>query len=417
MSIQPGSNGVPSIDSTLANGPHNNPRRRVRRLLFRLLVVVFPVFSLILGEAGLRFWGYGSDFPLVTRLTPGTASTTCYLNPAADAPYCRDDLRGPEPRAFEMPRPTGELRILVVGASSVQGYPFSSELSFPRQLEYVLSTQLPGKNINVLNAGIVGLSTLPLCDLVQQCEYCQPSLVVLYAGHNEFYGVGGVCTNSELTDLQISLHRGRLMQLLSPGAGSDLSSETPLISRIPGEFRIPPRSPLIRQAELHFEQHVRSIAAYCEQIHIPILLVTPVCNLRGQSPLPLDGQRERLRSIEQQVGQTLSQSSADRCLSLLQSATAVNPDDACLHYRLAQSLELLASATEARFEYSLARDLDACRYRASSRYADILRAIADSSDGRATFVDAQEAFNDTTRYCVPGDDLFLEHVHFTLDGH
>jgi hypothetical protein len=71
MSIQPGSNGVPSIDSTLANGPHNNPRRRVRRLLFRLLVVVFPVFSLILGEAGLRFWGYGSDFPLVTRLTPG----------------------------------------------------------------------------------------------------------------------------------------------------------------------------------------------------------------------------------------------------------------------------------------------------------------------------------------------------------
>ena len=185
-------------------------RRGRHTFFFRIGAVLFPVLVAFLAECGLRLAGSGSDFPLVE-----SAAESSYLNPSVDAAYCREDLRGPEPREFLIPRPDDEIRILVVGESSVLGYPFSSELSFPRQMECLLARQYPDQKIKVLNAGIVGLSSLTISDLVAQTAAVDVSMIVLYCGHNEFYGVGGVSTNSPLSKFQIQIGRSRILQSLS----------------------------------------------------------------------------------------------------------------------------------------------------------------------------------------------------------
>ena len=390
-------------------------RKRHTRL-FRMGAACFPVVFLLLAEFGFRLAGSGSDFPLVE-----THAGLSHLNPSVDAAYCREELRGPEPRPFQSQRPDKEIRILVVGESSVWGYPYSSELSFPRQMECLLARQYPERKVTVLNAGIVGLSTLPISDLVMQAAKVNPSMLVLYCGHNEFYGAGGVSTNSPLTRFQIQLGRSRLMQFLSSAPKTadepDTPETGPLISRMPKELAIPAGSPLIALAQRNYETNITRIARFCAGHKIPLLLVSPVSNLRGQSPMPLPGQRKRLQKIEREIGSTLTARNAALYLSSLDTLLEQDGNDATLHFRMAQCYELLDRGEKSRAHYLSAREHDPCRYRASSQLSAILQSVASSNPEQTEFLDVRDDFDAASRHGLPGDDLFLEHVHLTLDGH
>ena len=174
---------------------------------------------------------------------------------------------------------------------------------------------------------------------------------------------------------------------------------------------------MIEQAERNYEASVTSITRYCGKHSIPLLLVSPVCNLRDQSPLPLPGQKERLQEIEALAGKPLAVDSAALFLPLLKSLLGKNREDATAHFRIAQCFELLGNSKEARSHYTLAWQFDPCRYRAIPRLSDILQKVAGQDDGNTEYLDVCDDFVSQSRYCVPGNDLFLEHVHFTLDGH
>ncbi len=399
------------------------PARRLRRVwFFRMMALVFPFCCVALAEWSLRLAGQGIDPRLVQQSVRNPAGDVHYLNPRVDVAYCRDDLRGPEPRGFVLPRPAAVLRVIVVGESSVQGYPYPSEVAFPRQMEFLLQRQLDDQKVEVLNAGIVGVSGLPLSDLVQQCAAAEPSVIVVYAGHNEFYGVGGVATNAQLSPLGLSLRKTRLAQWWSAGAPSDpaRASQTaagPLISRLPTEIRIPPSSPLVQQAWENFQSRMESIAVFCTRKHIPLLLCAPVSNLRSQSPWADSDLLTTLQAVEQRVGAPLSAATSGAYLSELQTQTTEHPEDAILQFRLAQCLELTGDNAGAQRSYELARDLDQCRYRAPSTYRDALREIASQSSIQAAYLDLEPIFCAQSVHGIPGDELFLEHVHFTFAGH
>ncbi|MEO8498005.1 MAG: hypothetical protein ABI614_23305, partial [Planctomycetota bacterium] len=222
------------------------PRRRTgrRTWLLRSLALFFPFGAVALVNALLVWAGVGVDTSLVTsndRIPKGMS----FLNPGCDLLYCNRDLRGPEPRAFDLPKHDKTFRIVVVGASSVQGYPYPSELSFPRHMELLLSRQLSGRDVEVLNAGIVGLGTTPLVDVVSQSFAASPDLIVLYAGHNEFYGIGGVATHAPASRLGIRFRRFRLGQVLTSCFTPDDSARGELITELPSDTAIPIDSPLV----------------------------------------------------------------------------------------------------------------------------------------------------------------------------
>ena len=99
-------------------------------------------------------------------------------------------------------------------------------------------------------------------------------------------------------------------------------------------------------------------------------------------------------------------------------AIAQNSASAILHYRLARILERENRGAEANIEYVMARDLDVCRYRAPSSFRQIARQVAQENSGRGVhFLDLKPVFDEATKFAAPGEDLFLEHVHFTLEGH
>ena len=432
------SNSVPSpcgeTDAALASGRSRavrlNRSVRRRRWLFRATSVLLPVALVLLVNAALGWLGIGEDARLVVRSKRSSAGVY-HFNRRVDAAYAASDLRGPEPRGFVLPKPEGTFRVVVVGASSVQGYPFPSELSFSRHLELVLSRQLPDRKVEVLNAGIVGLGTTPLIDVVRQSLSAAPDVIVVYAGHNEFYGVGGVASNAPLSRLAMHARQYRLVRVLSGLLASDEPDSSELITRLPREFEIPPDSPLMAAARQQYRRNLEAMSATCHRAGVPLLVCGVVCNLRDQSP-----RRPASKTTEDDEGgvddqkndksdstsdapavELMAAGSFAEAGGILERSLEAEPTDAVLHYRLAQCLEHLGRSDDAAREYQLACDYDVCRYRAPSSFREIAADVARGGKPDAVYyVDLAPEFTRAAEFAAPGHDLFIDHVHFTVEG-
>ena len=124
------------------------PLSRRRKWSFRLLAIGLSLAPLLLLELGLRIGGFGYDTSLIVKAPHTDSSTKFQFNPSVDRAYYGPvDLAGPEPRHFEIPKPAGVYRIVVVGGSTVAGFPYPFELALPRHLQVILQQQLPGAQV------------------------------------------------------------------------------------------------------------------------------------------------------------------------------------------------------------------------------------------------------------------------------
>ena len=103
------------------------------------------------------------------------------------------------------PRPAaGELRIAVVGASTVAGaYARTNDDTFPQLLARRLRQAMPGQNINVINAGIEGYTVANIEQLIERAIIpLRPHVVVIYPGFNDMVQICRVSTASNSVVLQ-----------------------------------------------------------------------------------------------------------------------------------------------------------------------------------------------------------------------
>jgi len=417
-----------SEPATLANAvPVTAGRGRLRAWLFRLAAMALSLSPLVVLEIGLRILGYGHDPRLIVPVQNAATPGTHRLNPSADRAYYGPmDLLGPEPRPFVLPKPKGLYRILVVGGSTVAGFPYPFELAMPRHLQVVLEQQSPDRRFEVLNAGITAINTLSEVDVVRQGLACEPDLIVVHSGHNEFYGPGGAASTASVFAPQLHpllhfLRRQRVFQL----AGSVL--HRPLRGHpqetLPADIAIPLDGPVFARALGAYEAHLREMALLASRAGIPILLTTVPSNLRDQSPMHslwrsdlTDEQRQEQAERYKVAARHLSYQEYDAALAALVAARQVDPHCALLAYRQAQCLETLKRRAEAAEAYALAADLDGCRFRAPSVFNAVVQRVASAGLDSVHFCDVAGRLRDLSKLPAPGEDFFLEHVHYNLEG-
>jgi len=90
-------------------------------------------------------------------------------------------------KSFVADRPEGALRIACLGSSTVfGGITNDDEETFPAYLEKILSERLGGNRVEVLNAGIPGMSTSGVQQhLEKRISRFQPQIAVIYAVPND----------------------------------------------------------------------------------------------------------------------------------------------------------------------------------------------------------------------------------------
>lgn len=438
MSDQPVAHSS-SLEPSLAGSPaspplspvaSSKPGKRWRRWVFRLLATALSLSGLVLVEGVLRLCGVGHDVQLIVPAETDPRDPSRFqFNPHFDlAYYGGTDLSGPEPRHFTLPKPQNTLRVVVIGGSTVIGFPFPAELAFPRHLELALKNQHPGLEIEVLNAGITAVNSEVEADVLQQAIVCEPDVIVVYTGHNEFYGPGGVgsrvgASSPWLFRLSVSARRTRIGQLIA--ALVSRQGNQSLMETLPGDLRIPLDGLKFQEAVRRFRLNLTRMTETARAANVPLMLVSPIGNDRHQSPMQ---SLSRLDLSEEQVArfhmlltsgeEALQTEKPQIALEQFQLAAEIDSGHALLTFRRAQVLQALNRRDEAAAEFQRARDQDGCRFRAPSHFTTCLRDVVQAADSeRILFLDLPQAFASQAIPVAFGHEWFFEHVHFTQAGH
>lgn len=359
----------------------------MKRIGFALLACCIPVLMLGFAEGALRWAGVGSGAQEPFVPVPGHADYEM-LNPAFFGRYFNDTFV-PEVayEPFLRDKPTDVFRVVVLGGSSVAGFPYRFYLGFPAWLRHRLETS--GQRVEVINVGITAANSFTFWDLREEVAARRPDVVLIYAGHNEYYGALGAGSSINVPGnalwlkrlvlrlkrlvLYRTLERG-LRKLLPEGRGDGRT----LMARMIREAGIAYESEPYRAGIEQFERNMREVLATFRAAGIPVFMGTLVSNLKDQSPLGED-------------------------------------PEALAAYEEAQTLLDQGDTTAAYRAFLRAKELDPVRFRAPEAINTVIRRFAD--EGLVTLVDLEAVVQAHTPEGIGDEWFFADHLHPNLVGY
>ncbi len=405
-----------------------------RLRLFRIVLILSPLLILGFFEGTLRLLHYGNNLELFVPLD--TNRDYLIANPDVALRYFDDPHQtgfGADD-VFKVHKDTTTIRIFVLGGSTTAGFPYFFNGSFSRSLQDILSQTYPERNFEVVNLGMTAVNSYTVREFAKECLAFEPDLLVIYAGHNEFYGALGTGSVSALpaflngqrwlTLFFQNVKRLRLYQLIRSvilRAGSSETKERDrrtLMERMVKDRFIAYNSPLYRKTLAIFHRNLADIIRWSRESQVPVVFGTLVSNLRDQPPfislhsIPVEDTdyREQLDVVEELIKLNRYQT-AFETLEILRTQDS---SYALTNYLAGQCEEAFGQYPQARYFYRQAKDLDALRFRAPSELNTILKGF--STLPGVFLADIETAFNRASPNGIPGSELFLEHLHPNLNG-
>ncbi len=369
-----------------------------RLLIFKILATMSPLILLALLECALRLFGYGHNLSLFVEdeKHPGYL----VMNQYASIKYFSDQQNATignfEP--FKKQKTPGTLRIFVLGESTTIGYPYMHNGSFHRWLRYRLMHTLPDKEFEIINLSLTAVNSHTVFDFGRQLVDYEPDAVLIYTGHNEYYGALGAgstkafARNTNLIRTLIKLREFRVTQLIysiltsvkSVFAGKEIDLRENLMKRMAEDQQIAYGSDTYQAGIDQFKTNMNDLCALMNKKGIRVFLSNLVSNEKDQRPFISDPVK--------------GAPSAD------------------VHYEMANRLYNGNNFIGAKKEYMQASELDLLRFRAPQVVNRIIREIADTYSS-VTLVDARTAFEKNSEHGILGKQTLLEHVHPNLLGY
>ncbi len=405
-----------------------------RRWVFPLAAATLaPLVALTLVEVGLRAAGSGYPAGFFVPVAGQQAEMTNHrfgwrFFPPAIA-------RSPVIDRLERPKPADTYRIFVLGGSAAMGTP-EPAFGFGRVLEVLLEERYPDTGFEVVNAAMAASNSHVALEIARDCARRRPDLFAVYLGNNEVvgpYGPGTVFTRAgaglRAIRLGLWLRRLRGGQLISRGLAA-MRQQPAVPVRWQGlemflDRRIAAGDPRLGRTYEQFGDNLEKISRLAAGADAPLLLSTVAVDLRDTPPFAslhrdglTDGERADWQAAIDRAGRLAASGRLEEALAELATALEIDDHHAELHFRIGR-LHLVAGAQdEARHHLSLARDLDALRFRADTRINETIRRVAATAPGVVRLVDAEGhlATAPESRAGLPGRELFWEHVHLRFLG-
>lgn len=309
-----------------------------------------------------------------------------------------DNPPTPPHELFAREKPNHAFRVFVMGESAAAGFPYPRNAEFSRYVADVLRDVLPaGDSVEVVNLAIAATNSFAILDMAPEVASQRPDAVLIYAGHNEYYGVLGAASRITVPGgaaaVRLYLRLLRLRSVLAlrnivtgltshrRDRASDLDAAS-LMEVLARDRQIPLGTSRYEVGAQQFESNLETVCRFFKHKGITVFVGSLASNLRDQPPFAADA--------------NAAPGSADSTFAAARAAFAAGDST------LADSL------------FTRARDLDVVRFRAPGEFNQIIRRVTTRTG--AIYVPVAEAFAAVSAAGAPGSNIFLEHVHPTRDG-
>ena len=373
----------------------NTQKKKKTPFYFYVILTGLPILFFVLLEIGLRIFGYGFnndqwDTAIEGKLMLNQEIAKRYFYSIERIPFSNQDV-------FDVEKKSNAYRIFVLGESSAAGYPFSPLGAFSRYIRDRLVLIYPHSKIEVINIGLTAVNSYTLRDLFPGVLEQKPDLILIYTGHNEYYGALGIGsmeslgTSREMVNLLLYLNRFKTVELLRNTiqwimklfSGDDDRPSGTMMSRMAKDQYIGFDTETFSDGISQFEGNMRDILDMAKEKNVPVILSTLVSNLKDQIPFI---------SI-----QTENFPRADKIYNRAKQELSYGNN------RVADSL------------FRLAKDLDGLRFRAPEKINQVI--IALSNEYKSPFVNADSVLSSISPDGIVGNNLMTDHLHPTLEGY
>jgi tetratricopeptide (TPR) repeat protein len=370
--------------------------------LFLLITLALPFLLFGLLEAGLRAADYGPSLDAFT--TPASLKGRYRLpSESLGTRYFPQEQFPPTPAGdpFLVEKPANSLRIFVLGESSAAGFPYSANGTFSRVLRDALRDVLPSDTVEVVNLGMAATNSYTIADVARDVIRERPDAILIYGGHNEYYGALGAGSTESLgsfpglvrlylrlqhmkTFLLLRNETNRVLAFVRGGRSArEIQADATRMESVVGDQRITLRGETYERGLRQYESNLMSAIESFRAAGVPVFLASTPSNIRDLRPF---------------------------------GPSIVPPDMAAsVVFDSARSSLESGDISRARALFTHARDLDVVRFRAPSDFQAIVRKV--STGTGSTYVPAAEAVARESQFGIPGSDLFLEHVHLNQRGY
>ncbi|HUG40650.1 MAG TPA: tetratricopeptide repeat protein [Longimicrobiales bacterium] len=415
--------------------PRFSSLSRRQRALLVLVFLGIPVLLFALLEAGLRIGGYGSDYPLFVQFDQAPGYLVANRNVAWR--YFRHEAGIPTPAGdlFRATKPTDAYRVFVQGASTTAGFPYYHGGAFSRMLEQRLQETFPDREIEVINIALDATNSHTLLDMAPEILEQRPDAILIYAGHNEYYGVLGVASAESVSRsvtvvrAYLALRQLRTTQLLQATIDRVAAllwrvtdrappSRRTLMEYLGSEHTVSWGSPLYRAGARQLARNLGDLLEVYAGAGVPVFIATLVSNERDQPPFvsrPAEGVDTTVwrRGVDR-ARAALAARDAEAAALAAADLLALDSATAYPWFVQGRALEASGHPAAAREAFVAARDRDQLPFRAPSVMNTVIRDVARRHG--ATVVDVLDAFAAASPGGVIGNELILEHLHPNIEG-
>ncbi|MFA5803998.1 MAG: hypothetical protein WC879_05100 [Melioribacteraceae bacterium] len=372
----------------------SNPQQKTP-FYFYIILTLIPILFFVLLEIGLRIFNYGYDLSMWTHVT----ESKLVLNPEVARRYFTTikNLPSSIEDIFDAEKQANSFRVFVLGESSAAGYPFMPTGSFSRYIRKRLELAYPKNKIEVINISLTAVNSYTIRDFIPEVLVQKPDLILIYTGHNEYYGALGVGSlesfgsSRSIVNFYLSLNKFKTVQLLKDFVqwftklffGEPPKSSGTLMSRMAKQQSIIFNSDDYKAGLEQFKGNMKDVIEMAKKDNVPIIIGTLASNLKDQKPFI-----------------SANNNSYPPAIKIFEEANTVYSSG---NYKSADSL------------FRLAKDLDALRFRAPSEMNKIIEKFG--NDYSLAVADVDSAFNASSIHNIVGDNLMTDHLHPTLHGY
>jgi hypothetical protein len=209
------------------------------------------------------------------------------------------------------------------------------------------------------------------------------------------------------------------MNIFDKPSYADIAEQMTLMERMVKLKQIRYDSDLYHKSLHNFQQNLISIIEEANQYPVKIILSTVTSNIHDQQPfadeLSPDIDPEEWQYFYEKASLNLREADLDSAAFYFLKCLKIDSLSASPHFGLAKVFEEKDDSIKSYHHYYLAKDLDALRFRASEDLNQIITEISDQA--QLPLADIKLEFENASPHRLPGNNLFLEHLHPNIDGY
>jgi tetratricopeptide (TPR) repeat protein len=407
-----------------------------KNLFFGLLLILIPVIFFVVIESILRLVNFGFS----TQLLMPVENDNRYLTPSKDLgrKYFPQEQISPfvSPDFLLAEKPENSYRIFVFGGSTAAGYPYHFNARFSSILKNLLNKSYPNRFFEVVNFSMTAVNSYTVADLVNRCWEYKPDMLLIYSGHNEFYGALGVGSTESISNshaliktyLYLNDYKtfqflayiiNQFTRLFREHPIEEYTERTTLMERMVKNKKIRYGSNLYQKSLRYFEKNIEEVIRESQSRGVKIVLSTITSNVRDQKPFADDISGKApaglWQSLIDKANQNFQQGNIDSAEYYYQKCLEIDSLTASPHFGSAQIFEERKNYTKSFHHFYVAKDFDALRFRASEDLNQVIIRLSDHYN--LPLADTKTDFEQDSPHQTPGNNLFLEHLHPNTSGY